>query len=312
MMRWVTWLNFNQNIDETSDSDDWGALRAMVNSGKIEIPGGLPTQMFIGGRHLDASGKQRIESIDPATGQVFADIPAGQMDDVNRAVENSKKSFHGEWRQVLPIERARILSRTAALIRRDAERLSIIETLDSGKPITESRGVRWSQKIGQGAKVLSNSGFLVKLFRAFCPLPGTGLSPKSFQGLSRMLHHSALGFWRPNVFRAFAVVFPPAQQTLTRDRLDHRPGFGRISSGLVEPPFCFLRLRRHTFLLLRPSKRFAGDQHFVQDHRQFASQGDAGLFVATALFDPPRPVLQRMRLAHHAQQAVGSLIQKAA
>ena len=139
-MRWVTWLNFNQNIDETSDSDDWGALRAMINTGKIEIPGGLPTQMFIGGRHLDASGKQRIESIDPATGQVFADIPAGQMDDVNRAVENSKKSFHGEWRQVLPIERARILSRTAALIRRDAERLSIIETLDSGKPITESRG----------------------------------------------------------------------------------------------------------------------------------------------------------------------------
>jgi hypothetical protein len=76
----------------------------------------------------------------------------------------------------------------------------------------------------------------------FPPRPGTGLSPKSFQGLARKLHHSALGFWRPNVFRAIAVVSSSAQQTLTRGRLDHRPGFGRISSGLAEPLFCFPRL----------------------------------------------------------------------
>ena len=239
-MRWVTWLNFNQNIDETSDSDDWGALRAMVNSGKSRFQVDCPHKCLLAAGTLMRRESRGSNPLIRQPDRYLPIFQRGQMDDVNRAVENSKKSFHGEWRQVLPIERARILSRTAALIRRDAERLSIIETLDSGKPITESRGVRWSQKIGQGAKVLSNSGFLVKLFRAFCPLPGTGLSPKSFQGLSRMLHHSALGFWRPNVFRAFAVVFPPAQQTLTRDRLDHRPGFGRISSGLVEPPFCFL------------------------------------------------------------------------
>ncbi|MCP5039268.1 MAG: aldehyde dehydrogenase family protein [Rhodobacteraceae bacterium] len=112
----------------------------MTRNANIEIPGGLPTQMFIDGKHLEATGGQRIETIDPATGQVFADFPAGQVDDVNRAVETSKRALWGAWRQVIPAERGRILTRTAALIRRDSERLAMIEVLDSGKPISEARG----------------------------------------------------------------------------------------------------------------------------------------------------------------------------
>ena len=112
----------------------------MTTARKIEVPGGLPSQMFINGKYLDATGKQRIDTLDPATGLVFADFPAGQIEDVNQAVENSKKTLWGSWRQVTPVERGRMLSRAAALIRRDAERLSIIETLDSGKPISEARG----------------------------------------------------------------------------------------------------------------------------------------------------------------------------
>jgi acyl-CoA reductase-like NAD-dependent aldehyde dehydrogenase len=96
--------------------------------------------MYIGGKHVDALGGDRIETIDPATGKVFADFPAALVDDVDMAVADSKRALHGPWRQMTPIDRGRVLARTAALIRRDAERLSIIETLDSGKPITESRG----------------------------------------------------------------------------------------------------------------------------------------------------------------------------
>ncbi|MHA1570310.1 MAG: aldehyde dehydrogenase family protein [Alphaproteobacteria bacterium] len=112
----------------------------MSYAGKIEVPGGLPTQMYIGGKHLESSSKQRIETLDPATGKAFADFPAGQPDDVNHAVENSKKALWGAWRQTTPVERSRILTRAASIIRRDAERLAMIETLDSGKPISESRG----------------------------------------------------------------------------------------------------------------------------------------------------------------------------
>ena len=107
---------------------------------QVEVAGGLPTQMFIGGEHVDGGGKNRLETVDPATGCVFADFPAADAGDVDRAVDSSRQALRGEWRQIAPTERARILSRTAALIRRDAERLSTIETLDSGKPISESRG----------------------------------------------------------------------------------------------------------------------------------------------------------------------------
>lgn len=112
----------------------------MTRVDKIVVPGGLPSQMYIGGQYVDALEKDRIDTIDPATGRVFADFPAGRAEDVDRAVADSKRALHGTWRQTTPIDRGRVLARTAALIRRDAERLSVIETLDSGKPITESRG----------------------------------------------------------------------------------------------------------------------------------------------------------------------------
>jgi aldehyde dehydrogenase (NAD+) len=107
---------------------------------QFHAPSDLPKQMFIGGRHVEALAGRRIETIDPATGKVFADFPAGDTDDVDRAVSDSKRALRGAWRTMTPINRARILSRTAALIRRDAERLAAIETFDSGKPIGESRG----------------------------------------------------------------------------------------------------------------------------------------------------------------------------
>lgn len=100
----------------------------------------LPKGMFIGGKYVEATGGQRIETIDPGTGQVFADFPAAQADDIERAVSNSRVAFRGAWRQTTPAQRSRILIRAAALIRQDAERLATIETLDSGKPLAEARG----------------------------------------------------------------------------------------------------------------------------------------------------------------------------
>lgn len=112
----------------------------MNKARKFEAPGGIPSQMYIDGKYVDATGGGRIETLDPATGMVFADFPAGQVADVDMAVAAAKSSLWGAWRQVVPAERGRILNRAAALIRRDAERLAIIEVLDSGKPLGEARG----------------------------------------------------------------------------------------------------------------------------------------------------------------------------
>lgn len=100
----------------------------------------FPGLMVIGGRRVEAASGQRMETIDPATGTPFADYPAGSAEDVNEAVADSKQALHGKWRKITPTERGRILSKTAALIRRNADRLSRMETLDSGKPLRESQG----------------------------------------------------------------------------------------------------------------------------------------------------------------------------
>jgi aldehyde dehydrogenase (NAD+) len=110
-----------------------------VRSQQQRVPGDLPRGMYLGGKYVEAEGGRRIETTDPATGRPFADFPAGTRGDVDRAVADSRAALRGPWRQTLPVDRVRILMRAAALIRRDAERLSIIETLDSGKPIGESQ-----------------------------------------------------------------------------------------------------------------------------------------------------------------------------
>ncbi len=100
----------------------------------------LPRLMVIGGSKVAAAGGRRFATVDPASGRVIAEVPAGGAADVDRAVAAAKAALRGDWRTTLPAERARILYRTAALIRQDAVRLARIETLDSGKPLREAKG----------------------------------------------------------------------------------------------------------------------------------------------------------------------------
>lgn len=103
-------------------------------------PAELPAHMVIGGKRVHAARGRRMETVDPATGKPFADIPMGDAEDVALAVESAKRALNGPWRHTSPAERGRILARTANLIRREKERLARIETLDSGKPLRESLG----------------------------------------------------------------------------------------------------------------------------------------------------------------------------
>ncbi|MBL6932149.1 MAG: aldehyde dehydrogenase family protein [Rhodospirillales bacterium] len=112
----------------------------MPQSKQWDIPEGLPDRMVIGGDHVEAAGGRMIETLDPATGHVIGHFPAADSGDVDRAVSNSRKALKGDWQSVTPAERGRILNRTAALIRNDADRLARIETLESGKPLREARG----------------------------------------------------------------------------------------------------------------------------------------------------------------------------
>ncbi|MYH69509.1 MAG: aldehyde dehydrogenase family protein [Gammaproteobacteria bacterium] len=112
----------------------------MINISDFVDVRALPNHMVIGAERIGANQRELMVVEDPATGSPFAEIPAGTVEDVNDAVATAKSALEKSWKSVTPQERGRILSRTADIIRRDAERLACIETLDSGKPIREAKG----------------------------------------------------------------------------------------------------------------------------------------------------------------------------
>lgn len=94
---------------------------------------------FIGGRSVSGDGDER-ESIDPATEAVWSLIPDASTAQVDDAVSAARNSLKGEWRRVLPRERARLLRRLADLIETHSERLIASEIRDNGKTIRELAG----------------------------------------------------------------------------------------------------------------------------------------------------------------------------
>jgi betaine-aldehyde dehydrogenase len=101
-------------------------------------PLGLPEHRgaYYGGAwHASRSGRE-VDVINPGTGDSLGPVADCSADDVNAAVAAARRAF-AEWRDVLPLERARILKRAAALLREHAEELAMIDAADCGNPFTE-------------------------------------------------------------------------------------------------------------------------------------------------------------------------------
>jgi aldehyde dehydrogenase (NAD+)/phenylacetaldehyde dehydrogenase len=94
--------------------------------------------IYVNGERSGAALGGEIETMDPATGSVLATIAAGTGVDVDRAVAAANAALPG-WRAMSPAARGRILIQLGALIEEHSEELAILETLDNGKPINESR-----------------------------------------------------------------------------------------------------------------------------------------------------------------------------
>ena len=99
----------------------------------------MRTQAFIDGRYCDAASGATFDCINPATGKLLARVACGDQEDIDRAVVSARAAFRkGSWAQLAPAARKKILLRFAETIREHAEELALLETLDMGKPITDS------------------------------------------------------------------------------------------------------------------------------------------------------------------------------
>ena len=88
---------------------------------------------FIGGEWVESSSGETMEVLNPATGEVIAEVPRGSAEDVERAVEAAKKAW-AEWRSKTPKDRMELLLGLADVIDENAEELARLESQNVGKP----------------------------------------------------------------------------------------------------------------------------------------------------------------------------------
>ncbi|UFH49497.1 aldehyde dehydrogenase [Pseudomonas sp. KNUC1026] len=97
---------------------------------------------FIDGQYTDAADKAVFDCLSPIDGRLLAKVASCDLADANLAVENARKVFDsGVWSRQAPAKRKATLIRFAALVREHAEELALLETLDMGKPISDSLNI---------------------------------------------------------------------------------------------------------------------------------------------------------------------------
>jgi aldehyde dehydrogenase (NAD+) len=97
--------------------------------------------LFIGGEFVEASGGGTFKTVNPATEEVLAEISEAGADDVDRAVRAARAAYEDVWGPMSGRDRAKYLFRIARLVQERSRELAVLETLDNGKPIRESRDV---------------------------------------------------------------------------------------------------------------------------------------------------------------------------
>src|SRR5687768_10206722 len=97
--------------------------------------------LFIGGELVEPRSKEWFASASPATEEHLADVAQADEADVDAAVGAARDAFSNGWSALAPSERAKYLFRIARLIQERSRELAVLESLDGGKPIKESRDV---------------------------------------------------------------------------------------------------------------------------------------------------------------------------
>jgi len=216
------------------------------------------TQCFIGGKWIPSASGKTFETLHPATQEVIAQVAEGDRDDIDLAVDAARAQFDGgEWSTMDARDRGALMYKLADLIEAEADELAALETLDNGKPISDSRAADiplvidclryyagWADKI-QGKTVPIRGDFFCYTRREPVGVVGQ-IIPWNFPALM------AAWKWGPALAAGCTIVMKPAEQTpltcLRMARLAQKagipdgvinvvPGYGPTAgAALVEHP----------------------------------------------------------------------------
>jgi aldehyde dehydrogenase (NAD+) len=97
--------------------------------------------LFVGGEQVEPRSGEWFQTISPATEEPLAQVAQAGVEDVDAAVTSARGAFENGWSSLRPAERAKYLFRIARILQERSRELAVLESLDGGKPIKESRDV---------------------------------------------------------------------------------------------------------------------------------------------------------------------------
>ena len=192
--------------------------------------------LFINGKFVPSSGGKTFNSINPANEKAIAKVADANKADVDKAVKAARNAYEKTWSKMAPKERGKYVYRIARLLQERAREFSVIESIDGGKPIRESRDVDVPLS---AAHFFYYAGWADKLEYAF-----PGVSPKPLGVAGQIIPWNfplLMAAWKlaPALATGNTLVLKPAETTpLTAMKLaeiiqeaDLPPGVVNIVTG---------------------------------------------------------------------------------
>jgi aldehyde dehydrogenase (NAD+) len=192
--------------------------------------------LFINGEFVPAVDGKYFNTINPSNERKIAEVAEADKEDVEKAVASAQKAYQKTWSKMHPKERGKYIYRIARLLQERAREFSVIETIDGGKPIRESRDIDVPLA---AAHFFYHAGWADKLEYAF---PGRVVQPLGVVGQIIPWNFPLLmAAWKlaPALATGNTVVLKPAETTpLTAMKLaeiiqeaDLPPGVVNIING---------------------------------------------------------------------------------
>jgi acyl-CoA reductase-like NAD-dependent aldehyde dehydrogenase len=166
--------------------------------------------LFINGKFVAPKGGKTFTTINPATEEVLAKISYAELADVNLAVTAARNAFTKTWSKMPPAERGKYLFRIARILQERSREFAVLETLDNGKPIRETRDTDIPLA---AAHFFYHAGWADKLSYA-----GVGSNPKPYGVAAQIIPWNfpmLMLAWKiaPALATGNTVVLKPAETT---------------------------------------------------------------------------------------------------
>ena len=150
-------------------------------------------QLFIDGQWVDAASGQTFTTLNPATGEVLAEVAEADKADVDLAVAAARKALDGKWGKISARDRGRMIYKLAQIIQDNAKELAALESQDNGKPLKEALYIDLADVVDHFEYF---AGWCTKITGETIPVPGNLLNYELPTTPARGAHETAASIRR--------------------------------------------------------------------------------------------------------------------